>query len=369
MGKKVAILRSKSHGGVEPRVDKEARALGDAGYEVHVILWDRERAYPSEETRASYSVHRVPIRAPEGRAGLVLKMPRWWRAVRRRLASLRPDVIHAVDLDTLVPALRANRTLRGKVVYDIFDFYAPMIARNIPKFLRSYLTDLERRRALEADLVILPDLSRADFFGSRLPKKIIEVMNVPEHRPVPPKSGEVFTVFYAGQIARDRGIPELVRACERTGAHLLVAGHGPDETTLVPLVESSPTAQFLGNLPYEEVLRWTASSDVIAALYDPEIPNNRRASPNKLFEAMMYGKPVLTNKDTTLGDFVSRERIGAVAQYGDLNSIQRELERLMLSPQLCDEMGDRGRRLYESRFRWEVMRDRLLTAYRDLVGG
>ncbi len=367
--RKVVFLRSKSHGGVEPRIDKEARALSEAGYEVHVLLWDRELAHPPEETRSGYAIHRFRSRAPEGRAGLVVRMPRWWRFVRRRLFELRPDVIHAIDLDTLWPALRANRTIGAKLVYDIFDFYAPMIARRIPGWVRAYLSDLERRAALRADLVILPDLARLEFFGEHRPRRVVEIMNVPEDRPVPRGPSDRFTLFYAGQIARDRGIPELVRACEQTGARFLVAGHGPDEATLVPLVESSPVAQFLGNLPYEDVIRSTAASDVVAALYDPALPNNRRASPNKLFEAMMLAKPILTNAGTTLGEFVARERIGVVARYGDLESIRTELERLMLAPEECERMGARGRRLYEAGFRWDVMRDRLVAAYRLLERG
>lgn len=351
---------------MEPRIDKEARALAAAGYDVHLILWDRTLEHPKEERRGDYTIHRIQIRAPEGRAGLVLKMPRWWRRVRRELVALRPDAIHAIDLDALVPVLRANAALRAKVVYDVFDFYAPMIARNIPRWLRRYLANQERRLALRADLVILPDMGRAEFFGSSRPQRLVEVMNVPEERSVAPRPHALFTVFYGGQIARDRGIAELVRACEQTNARFVVAGHGPDEASLVPLVESSPVAQFLGPLPYDEVLTWTASSDVVAALYDPRLDNNRRASPNKLFEAMMLCKPVLTNEGTSLGEFVAREGVGVVARYGDVDSIRSALERLMLSPQESEAMGRRGRALYENGFRWEVMRDRLVSAYRGL---
>ena len=368
MAARVVFLRSKSPAGIEPRIDKEARALAEAGHEVHVVLWDRTLEHPAEETRPGYRIERVRMRAPEGKATLLLRMPRWGREVRRRLRRLRPDVIHAIDFDSLWPALRANRELGARVVYDVFDFYAPMIARSIPGFVRRSLERFERKAAMRADLVILPDLARAAFFGEERPAKIIEVMNVPEASVVKGRPQNLFTLFYGGQIARDRGLAELVRACESTGARLVVAGHGPDEDVLVPLVESSPAAQFVGNLPYAEVLEWTASCDAVAALYDPGIPNNRLASPNKLFEAMMLGKPVLTNEGTSLGDFVGRESLGVVARYGDAESVRASLERLMLDPGGCREMGARGRRLYEERYRWETQKARLVAAYRDLLG-
>jgi len=367
MPAKVVFLRSKSPAGIEPRIDKEARALAAAGYEVHVLLWDRALEHAEIEGRAGYTIHRVRIRAPEGRPGLAAKMPRWWLAARRFLGQFRPEVVHAVDFDCLPPALAAKRSLGAKIVYDIFDFYAPMIAVNLPSWLREALTRLERRLARDADLVILPDAARLGFFGSEPPPAIVEIMNVPEERAVTPRPRPLFTVFYGGQIARDRGIRELVRACEALGARLVVAGHGPDEATLVPYVEASPAAEFVGNLPYEEVLAWTASCDVVAALYDPALPNNRQASPNKLFESMMLSKPVLTNEGTLVGDFVAREGLGAVARYGDADSVRAALEKLMMSPQACAEMGARGRTLYETRFRWEIMRDRLVSAYRALL--
>ena len=365
----VAFLRSKSPAGVEPRLDKEARTLAEAGYDVHAILWDRALEHPVEETRTGYAIHRVRLRAPEGRPALLVQMPRWWLRAWRKLQALRPQVVHAVDLDSLLPALMARRAYGSLVVYDIFDFYGPMIALNLPSRVREVLADLERRAARRADLVVLPDLARAAFFGDRKPARVIEVMNVPEERAVVPKPQKFFTVFYGGQIARDRGIPELVHACESVGARLVVAGHGPDETVLVPMVESSPAAMFVGNLSYDEVLTWTASCDVVAALYDPAIPNNRLASPNKLFEAMMLGKPVVTNEGIGLAELVRKEGIGAVARYGDAASIQKALEELMLSPSRCSDMGARGRALYEARYRWDAQRERLVSAYRELLGG
>jgi glycosyltransferase involved in cell wall biosynthesis len=368
MTAKVALLRSKSPAGVEPRLDKEARALAEAGYDVHVILWDRALQHPAEETRGGYRIHRVRLRAPEGRPGLLLQMPRWWLRAWQRLRELRPQAVQAVDLDSLLPALVARRAFGSRIVYDIFDFYGGMIALPLSPRLRQVLANVEQRAARHADLIILPDMARAGFFGDPRPR-IIEVMNVPEDRPVTPKPQKLFTVFYGGQIARDRGLRELVPACEAVGARLVVAGHGPDEAALVPLIESSPAAIFLGNLPYDEVLTWTASCDVVAALYDPAIPNNRQASPNKVFEAMMLGKPLLTNEDIGLADLVRTEGIGLVARYGDSASVEKALEDLMLSPTRSAEMGTRARRLYEARYRWDAQRERLVGAYRELLGG
>ena len=367
MAKRVAMLRSKSVGGVEPRLDKEARALADAGYEVHAILWDRDLAYPAEEHREGYAIHRIRYRAPYNRPTLAWKVPRWWRKAFALLRKLRPDLVHAADYDTAPPALRAREAWGCRFVFDIWDFYADMITSAIPAGVRQAIARREADAIRAADAVILPDLARrARLVGP--PRRLVEVMNVPEEQSVVPEPHERFVLFYGGNIAKDRGLLALVQACEATGSVLTVAGQGPDEAELLPLIESSPNATFLGMVPHDEVLRLTASADAIPVLYDPAVTNNRMASPNKLFEAMMFGKPVIVSEGTTMANLVHSAGIGLIVPYGDAGALQEALEKLMLSPRDAAEFGIRGRELYRERYRWDIMRQRLVATYRELLG-
>ena len=193
-------------------------------------------------------------------------------------------------------------------------------------------------------------------------------MNVPEDRPLPAKPDPEFTVFYGGMIAKDRGLLDLLAACESTGARLIVAGHGPDESVLLPHLESSPASMFLGTVPYDEVLRRTAASHVVAALYDPNVPNNRYAAPNKVFESMMCARPVITSDGIAIADLVRSVGCGVVVPYGDRAALQRALEQLMLSPAECERLGARGRAAFESGYQWKSMEARLVAAYGTLLG-
>jgi glycosyltransferase involved in cell wall biosynthesis len=220
-----------------------------------------------------------------------------------------------------------------------------------------------------ADAVIVPDLRRSEQFGAARPKRLVEIMNVPEDRGLPPtrEDSDGFVVFYGGMIAKDRGLKDLVAACEDVGAKLIVAGHGPDEAQLLGGIESSHAAMYLGTISYQEVLEQTAACQVVAALYDPSVPNNKFAAPNKLFEAMMLGKPVLTSEGTLAADIVREVRCGIVVRYGDRPGLNRALETLMLAPEEAKAMGARGRDAFESRYNWKAMEPRLLALYRDLT--
>jgi len=166
-------------------------------------------------------------------------------------------------------------------------------------------------------------------------------------------------------IAKDRGLKDLVIACEDTGARLVVAGHGPDEAELANVIESSHAATFLGTISYDEVLDQTARCQVVAALYDPAVPNNRFAAPNKLFEAMMFEKPVLVSEGTLAADIVREVGCGIVVPYGDREALKRALEKLMLSSEEASAMGARGRAAFEQRYNWKAMEPILLQLYRE----
>lgn len=368
MDARVVFLRSKSPAGIEPRLAKEASTLARAGYEVHAVLWDRTCSFPAEETREGVHIHRYHLEAPEGDPRLAMVLPHWWLHAARRTASLRPDVVHAVDFDTGWPARVTSRLVGAKLVYDIFDYYSEMVTAELPPFLRRYLARAERRVIASADLVVLPDLHREAQFGGVRPKKLVEIMNVPDDRRISAEPSRDFTIFYGGMIARDRGLMDLMVACEATGAKLVVAGHGPDEAKLLPYLESSPACLYLGTLPYDEILKKTAACHVVGALYDPAVPNNRFASPNKVFEAMMFSKPVLVSEGTVIADRVRSIGCGKIVPYGNRAALQKALEELMLSPADCEAMGAHGRAAFESQFNWKSMETRLLDAYRGLLG-
>ena len=365
---RVVFLRSKSPAGIEPRLAKEASSLVRAGYEVHAVLWDRTRSFPAEETREGVQIHRFHLAAPEGDPRLASRLPRWWLHAARVGASLRPDVIHAVDLDTAYPARIASRLTGAKFVYDIFDFYSEMITAELPPALRRYLARAERRVIAAADLVILPDLRRQAQFPGVRPRSLVEIMNVPEDRRLSREPSRDFTVFYGGMIAKDRGLMDLMVASEATGAKLVIAGHGPDEAELLPHLESSPACLYLGTVSHDEVLAQTAACHVVAALYDPAVPNNRFASPNKVFEAMMCSKPVIVPEGTAIAELVRSIDCGKIVPYGDRLGLQKALEELMLSPADCEAMGARGRAAFEATYNWRAMEARLVEAYRGLLG-
>ncbi|TKY91106.1 MAG: hypothetical protein C5S46_07580 [Candidatus Methanomarinus sp.] len=90
------------------RVTKEVQTLADAGYDVNILGWDREKKYPRIECRSNFLIHRIKLKAPLG-IKIIFYLPLWWIYEFMWLLKEKWDIVHASDFDTFIPALIAAK--------------------------------------------------------------------------------------------------------------------------------------------------------------------------------------------------------------------------------------------------------------------
>ena len=152
------------------------------------------------------------------------------------------------------------------------------------------------------------------------------------------------------------------------GVRLIIGGLLPEGHMLSHQIErASDRVRYLGWLPYEKVIDHTLVADILFAFYDPSVPQNRLSSPNKLFEAMMAGKPIIVSDGTWGANTVKEENCGLVVPYGDVKAVAAALLRLKTDPHLRQKLGANGRRAYEQKYSWRIMEQGLLDIYRQLA--
>lgn len=359
----------------DPRVEKEARALAEAGYTVAVLGWDRTAALPSREEKNGVVIHRLGIKAEFGKglanfpALLRWQVSLFWWLLRHQR---QVDVIHSCDFDTILPALALKWLAKKRVVYDIFDFYADHL-RATPALIKQLIRCVDLFAVDKADAVILPDESRQAQIASANPRSVTYIYNSPEEPAdlpaLPRTSSFLFNITYVGLLQVERGLLTLLEVLEKHPQWgLWLAGFGGDQEVILQKALTLPNVTFYGRVPYNQALSLSQMADVLVATYDPSIPNHRFSSPNKIFEAMMLSKPIVVARHTNMDDIVARADCGIVVEYGSVTELEIALSELAENVELRHRLGANGRKAYLSTYRWEIMAKRLFSLYSSLSG-
>ncbi|WP_292393450.1 glycosyltransferase family 4 protein [Methanoculleus sp. UBA303] len=368
------VLMIRSHY-PDTRLEKEADALRKSGHSVCFLVWDRGRISQSRSMNTSEVLQfRAKVHPDDLR--VILYLPLWWLFIIHALTYRDFDVVHAADLDTYVPALLVAKLKRKKIVYDIYDFYAEMIQFPLLADLSKRCISVIDRCLMEyADIVILPDPARIKQVGIRDTRKIVIIANSPKESTIdgiPSRpSDNRFRIFYGGNIQEDRYLDEVCRIVRNLpGVYLSI--HGPcSEQYSEKLQEISRGSENIqlsfGWVAHKEILAKTMEADLLFALYNPRIPNNCYASPNKLFEAMLCGKPIIVNSGSTMTSIVRDTECGLIVPFGDPDAFREAVQQLREDPSLRDRLGTNARAAYENLFRWEIMEERLSSTYGDLT--
>jgi len=347
---------------------RAAKSLAQAGYEVVLIArHDREEIVGG--------VRVVPLPPPKNRLYRMTRV--LWRLYRLAVQE-NADVYHFHDPELMIPGLLLKR--RGKkVIWDAHEHYPNSILDKyyLPQPLRrliSKLFDLWERAVVRFfDYVIYT----TPFVGQRY--QTMKVRSGPvENYPIV-KLSETFPrdpqprILYLGGMARIRGLVEVVEA------FALVAQKHPDwELFLVGLSQPASFEQELRDLavklgveanvkfvawvPYEEKERLSAQASMGVITYLP-YPNNTSCLPNKLFDYMLMGLPVVASNFPLYRDVVETHRCGLTVDPARPQEIARALAYLIEHPQEARQMGENGRRAVLETYNWEKESQRLLQIY------
>jgi glycosyltransferase involved in cell wall biosynthesis len=273
-------------------------------------------------------------------------------------------------LDSFFPSYIYKILFRKKLVFDVFDRYAMAYIpkdRNIFfKVLYSFVKSVEEEFAKRSDVLINISDEMLTTYKKR-PKNCITIMNCSEDylkdRLKVEQNG--FKLLFTGHIRKGRGLellPDTVKNLQDT--QLVITGRVEDER-LLNSIHGFPNIVYKGFLDHNQVLDLEANSDVMIALYDLDLQvQNRYVTGNKLFEAMMFGVPIITN--ITKG-IVNETDCGVIVDYEDTEQIKEAIIMLRDRPELRKRLGTNGRKAFLEKYNWNIMEQRLYTVYDNLL--
>jgi len=360
----------------DSRVEKEARTLVAGGHRV-IIVADGGPGLPARETRDGSEVIRVARRGPR-LPGLRFVLHELRLA--RRLRALRPTVLHAHDSNALVPVALAARRLRVPFVYDAHDLWLgrPRRERSRVYFALNQLYYGLVERLLvpraAATITVSPPIVEhlRDRYGLR---DVALVPNYPELagdlerrelRALP--GGEAIdpdapVVLYLGGLMAGRGLEQLVDAIGLLpSVQLVLLGSGAlSETLLARAAQNGARVHLMPPVAPDEVEAYAASADIGVSPIVGWCLNYRYSLPNKLFQYMAAGIPVVASEFSQVREIVEGTHCGLVADTTRPDAIADAIGRILADREAAAAMGARGRAAVAERYNWSasaaVLRD------------
>jgi len=345
--------------------EKECLSLVAAGYDVHLVA----PAAESGDVRG-VTISAIPRARNRFTRAFVTTVRVWARALR-----LRARVYHCHDPE-LIPIGLLLRALGKRVIYDVHEELPLDVLdkQYLPGWTRVVLAgivDLSERaaaRGLSQIVAATPAIAR------RFPAtRSVVVQNFPLPSEMALVDGRPYAsrpplVAYVGLINEIRGAVEMVQAvgqlATQRSARLLLAGRF-DSPVIEARVRALPGwryVEYRGQLPRPGVAQMLAEARLGLVLFHPR-PNHVRSQPNKLFEYMAAGLPVVASRFPLWQDIVERTGCGLLVDPLDPEAIAAAMRWLFEHPAEAEAMGARGREAVRQRFNWPCEETALLACY------
>jgi glycosyltransferase involved in cell wall biosynthesis len=369
----LVLMLSAAHPPTDLRiVGKEGATLAAAGWRVtHLAPAPLRGAKDVPASHAGVTIATYP------RSSGWMGRLRGARALARRAARLKPDVIHAHEPDSWYAAILAARKTGAAVVLDVHEHYPSRLDNRLPGLFRG----LGRRAVLascrwmaaRADAIVVAKDGLEDAFPGNA---VVPVRNYAASVPVAPREhrqGPV-TLVHLGALTRERGAFEMLQALAQSpeGTRLSLIGRFTDSSETEFLSEAkrlglAGAVERHGWLPHDAAVARAAEADIGLVLFQPGHENHRLALPHKLFDCMLAGLPVIAPDFAEEVAAVVRETgCGILVDTADPGTIANAV-RSLRDPKRRAEMGAAGRAAALGRYGWGGEADRLIALYRDLA--
>ena len=369
---KVCILRSNP---VKPdsRVEKEAWTLAKAGYNVHILAWDRDTDIPECYDFIEVAGVRIPITRLGHKAtyGEGMKNLRSYLAfqfhMRQWLKRQKFDIIHACDFDTAFFSRGIAKRKSSKFIFDIFDFLygePKNLLQRIVKKVQLMIID-------RADATIICTEARKNQIAGSTPKRLAVIHNTPSFAQIKQCENKTkhtgkIKLVYVGTFPKTRLLKEIAEAVsEAADIELHIGGFGLLDAFFKDMAERFDNIYYYGRLSYDQTLSLENECDIMLAIYDPTIENYRFAAPNKFYESLMLGKPVIMARGTGMSEVVEDNAIGELIAYSK-EGFMDGVNRLIARKNEWHSIGNRMKALYRDQYCWDEMERRLIQIYAQL---
>lgn len=374
------------------RVEKIITSFHDRGDNVELVCRNLDQR-ETKDLIDGVRIHRLPkfqflprsirllLNAP------VFFNPFWLYLLYTTVRRNQSDLIIVRDLPLMVAGIIVGKLTRAKVIFDMAECYPEMYQSSLEAVEVSFITRLlksprlarfyERISVNWCDHVfVMIEESKARLISMDVDEhKVTIVSNTPiiESLAIEPKlhHGEALSIVYVGFLTKIRGLDLIIKAVRRfldsaegsSQVHVNIIGEGGYKNDLQCLVKDlklENNVTIHGWLSHERAHEYMCSANVGCLTYR-FCGHWNHTIPNKIFDYMRAGLPVLTTNVRPISRIVESEECGLSSSDSDGDEIVRNLI-LLKDPNLRQRLGNNGQAAIRRQYNWSVELERMFRA-------
>ncbi len=385
----------------DARIQREAKSLRDAGYDVTIIYVEDkqslsnipniERVWNSYQ-REMHNIHtkQVFLRSREWK-WLPKYICKFLQAVELLLKFSwmvtihRAEVYHGHDLTPGIFCILGKLLHRAKIVYDAHEL--ELQAKNpfglaLQRFYEKFLIRC-------SDAVITVNEPIATIMNSQYKRRIDIIANRTEYIPVDCLRVKLLRhtidlpiqtkiIMYVGYVTPNtRGIEQVFKALSLLSEDIifLIMGVGRLESfknytmgKIKQLNINPQRVQFIGPFPPDQVVHYLSGADISVALYQSNLSqNNQLNAPNKIFQSIMAQVPVLASNNETFPQFIHNNGVGSIGELVDENNPREIADKVVQMLQTeCQMQYRKHTEILARKYSWQSEAQKLINLYASL---
>lgn len=356
----------------DQRVDKVAKSLQKMGFEVVLVGRKLPESLPLERPYRCVRFRLLFNSGPLFYAEYNIRLWLW-------LLFSKSHVLLANDLDTLLANYLASRMVGVPLVYDSHEYYTevpelvgrPRVQKiweriekwTFPKLKHVYTVNESiaqiYRKKYGVDVRVirnLPPLEKIEKTKNR------SDLGLPEDRFV--------VVLQGAGINMDRGGEELVEAMAHLPhCFLVIVGSGDVIDQLKASAKNLGIGEqilFRSKMPYNQMMQYTLNADLGVTLDKDTNLNYRYSLPNKVFDYIKAGIPVLSSNLPELANVINTYKIGAIVPSHNPKDIAQSIEDIRNNPQLQNEWSE-NTTFALAQMNWQKQEEELAAIFKQFV--
>lgn len=355
------------------RVKRTCTVFSELGFEVLLVGRLRKKSLPLEYH--NIKTHRFRLIFDKGAlfyAELNIRLFLF-------LVFKKVDVLYSNDLDTLSANFFATWFKpKSRLIYDTHELFTEVPELENRRFAKNAWLNIEKFIFPKLNNVITVNESIAKIYEAKYAKSILVVRNVPEKyenqisfskSKIGLPEDKFILIIQGSGLNVDRGVEEAVLSMQFIdNALLVIVGSGdviPITKEIVSQKRLDDKVKFFDKRPYLEMMQLTSNANIGLSLDKPLSDNYRFSLPNKLFDYIQAGIPILSSELIELKKIITKYEIGCFVKTVSPEEIAKNINFLIANPDILNVYKTNCIRAAENE-NWELEKMKLVRFIEDL---